>query len=350
MDKCIEINNRKIGDKYPPYIIAELSANHNGSLQQALQMMEQAKECGVDAIKLQTYTPQTMTIECDHADFKISQGLWQGHTLYELYDLAHTPWKWHKDLFAKAKQLDITIFSTPFDHLAVDFLESLNPPAYKIASFEITDLALIQKVASLGKPMIISTGMANYLEIQEAVLTAKDSGCKDLILLHCISGYPTPIAESNLRTIIDLKQKFSTIVGLSDHTLSNTTSIAAVALGAQIIEKHFVTSRQVNTPDAPFSLEPHEFCNLVKDCNAAWNSLGEINYALKKSEEENISFRRSIYIVADMKKGDIFTPNNLRSIRPGYGLKPKYLNQVLGKKAAKDVNLGTALKWELIAN
>jgi len=346
-NKNIFISGRAIGIDYPPYIVAELSANHNGNIERAFATMEAAKKAGADAIKLQTYTPETMTIECDKPDFMVKGGLWDGYTLFELYQEAQTPFEWQKPLFDKARALDITCFSTPFDESAVDLLEDLNAPAYKIASFEAIDLALIKRVAETKKPMVISTGMANLEEISEAVDVARSGGCKDLVLLHCISSYPAPVEESNLRTIDDLAQKFGVVAGLSDHSLGTTTSLAGVALGAAMIEKHFTLSRADKGPDSTFSLEPNELRSLCEQSKLVWQALGTAGYERKPAEEASLKFRRSLYAVRDIAAGEALTPENIRKIRPGYGLPPKYLPQILGKIAKGKISAGTAIQWEL---
>ena len=339
----IEIAGRKIGPEYPPYIIAELSANHNGDINKAFQIIEEAKNAGADAIKLQTYTPDTITIDCDKEDFQIKGGLWDGKTLYELYEWAHTPWDWHEALFNKAKELGITMFSSPFDFTAVDLLENLNAPAYKIASFELVDHPLIAKVAQTGKPMIMSTGMANDIEIQEAIDVAKANGCQELLILHCVSGYPAPAEQYNLRTIADMQTRFNVLVGLSDHTIDNATAVTSVALGACLIEKHVTLNRNGGGPDDSFSLEPKELKQLVDDTETAWQSLGQVNYERTNAEKGNVKFRRSLYATKDIKAGEKFTDSNIRSIRPGYGLHPKYLNEVLSMSAKKNIKKGTAI-------
>ncbi|MCH2158971.1 MAG: pseudaminic acid synthase [Oleiphilaceae bacterium] len=348
MKDPVKLNGRKIGSNTPPYIIAELSANHNGSIERAYEIMEMAKRCGADAIKLQSYTADTITIDCDRPEFKIEGGLWGGRTLYDLYSEAFMPWEWHKPLFKKAKELDITIFSSPFDETAVDMLEELNCPAYKIASFEAIDIPLIEYVAKTGKPMIISTGMANEEEISEAVAAAKRAGCKELVVLHCVSGYPAPANDYNLATIPDMAKRFDVLTGLSDHTISNTTAIASVSLGACVIEKHVTLDRSGGGPDDSFSLEEKELLQLCRDSKTAWEALGSVNYQRKKSEEGNATFRRSLYAVANIKAGEKLTKQNVRSIRPGFGLTPKELPNVLGKKAARDIAFGEPISWNLV--
>ncbi len=333
----ISIAGRRIALDAPPYIIAELSANHNGKLETALKIIEEAKKAGADAIKLQTYTADTITLDCDSEEFQIHGGLWDGKSLYQLYKEAHMPWGWHAPLFEHARKLGITIFSSPFDNTAVDLLEDLNAPAYKIASFEAVDLALIKYVASTGKPMIISTGMANAEEIQEAIDAAHEGGCKELAILHCVSGYPAPAADYNLRTIPDMMQHFGLVTGLSDHTLDNTTAIASVVLGASIIEKHFTLDRSGGGPDDSFSLEPRELEALCLDSKTAWAALGQIDYGRKSSEQGNVKFRRSLYFVKDLKAGEIITPDAVRSVRPGFGLAPKNLERVLNHKVIRDI-------------
>jgi N-acetylneuraminate synthase len=339
----IHIAGRRIAADAPPYIIAELSANHNGSLDTALKIVEQAKIAGADAVKLQTYTADTITLDCDTEEFQIHGGLWDGKTLYKLYQEAHMPWEWHAPLFERARQLGITIFSSPFDTTAVDLLEDLNTPAYKIASFEAVDLPLIRYVAGTGKPMIISTGMADIEEIEEAVEAARSGGCKELAILHCVSGYPAPAADYNLRTIPDMVRRHGLVTGLSDHTLDNTTAIASVVLGASIIEKHFTLDRTGGGPDDSFSLEPPGLLALCRDTKTAWSALGQVEYGRKSSEQGNAQFRRSLYVVKDMRVGEIFTTENVRSIRPGFGLAPKHLDAVLGKKATQSIRRGEPL-------
>lgn len=350
MKPYITINNRKIGSEHPPYIIAELSANHNGDINRAYQIMEAAKAAGADAVKLQSYTHDTITIDCDSEEFQINGGLWDGQSLYELYQGAHMPWEWHKPLFEKAKALGITIFSSPFDFTAVDLLEELNAPAYKIASFELVDLPLIARVAKTGKPMIMSTGMANKEEIQEAIDCARENGCNDLIILHCVSGYPAPADQYNLKTIADISDSFDVLSGLSDHTIDNATSIASVALGACLIEKHVTLDRSGGGPDDSFSLEPTELVQLCQDTKTAWLALGDINYDRTEAEKGNVKFRRSLYIVQDIEIGETFTPENVKSIRPGFGLAPKYYNKILGKRAAIGLTRGSPLKMEFVSD
>lgn len=344
-DKIISIDGRKVGLNYPPYIIAELSANHNGCIQTALKIIEEAKRAGADAIKLQTYTADTITLNSDAKEFCIEGGLWDGRTLYDLYQEAHMPWEWHKPLFEHARKLGITIFSSPFDTTAVDLLEELDAPAYKIASFEAIDLPLIKYVARTGKPMIISTGMADAEEIQEAIDAAREGGCKELAILHCVSGYPAPAADYNLRTIPDMMERFGLVTGLSDHTLDNTTAITSVVLGASIIEKHFTLDRNGGGPDDSFSLEPADLAALCRDSKTAWQALGQVDYGRKASEEANIQFRRSLYFVKDMQAGEIITEDSVRSVRPGFGLAPKYYSEIVGKKLATAVKYGQATDW-----
>ena len=341
MNKNININGRQIGTDFAPYVIAELSANHNGQLAVAMKIIEEAKRAGADAVKLQTYTPDTITLKANSEDFQIKGGLWDGQTLYSLYQQAHMPWEWHAPLFEHAAKLGITIFSSPFDTTAVDLLESLNAPAYKIASFEAVDLPLIRYVASTKKPMIISTGMADAEEIQEAIDAAYAGGCKELAVLHCVSGYPAPADEYNLRTIPDMIHRFGLVTGLSDHTLDNTTAIASVAMGASIIEKHFTLNRHGGGPDDSFSLEPEELTQLCIGAYTAWSALGQIDYGRKSSEVGNAQFRRSLYFVKSLKKGDLITADAVRSVRPGFGLAPKMLSQVIGQRVSQDVTFAT---------
>lgn len=341
MNPQITIQGRNIGPEHAPYVIAEMSANHNGNIETAFKIIEAAKQAGADAVKLQTYRPDTITLNCDSEDFRIHGGLWDGRTLYELYEEAHMPWDWHAPLFAHARKHGITIFSSPFDNTAVDLLEDLNAPAYKIASFEAVDIPLIKYVAGTGKPMIISTGMADAEEIQDAIDAAREGGCKELAILHCVSGYPAPSEDYNLRTIPDMIQRFGLTVGLSDHTLDNTTAITSVATGASIIEKHFTLNRSGGGPDDSFSLEPAELAALCKDSKTAWASLGRVDYGRKSSEQGNVKFRRSLYFVKDLKAGDVITADAVRSVRPGFGALPKYLEVVIGKRVENDVKANT---------
>lgn len=348
MSQEICIAGRKIGNNHPPFVVAELSANHNGKLETALRIIEEAKAAGADAIKLQTYHPDTITLNSDREEFKIHGGLWGGRTLYDLYQEAHMPWEWHEELFAHARKHNIIIFSSPFDYTAVDLLEKLGAPAYKIASFEAVDLSLIKYVAQTGKPIIISTGMANEFEIQEAVDAAKKGGCRQLVLLHCVSGYPAPASDYNLRIIQDMKARFGVPVGLSDHTLDNTTAIASVALGASMIEKHFTLDRNGGGPDDSFSLEPQDLAQLTKGARTAWEALGQIDYGPKLSERGHVKYRRSLYFVKDIQAGEIINEQMIRSVRPGAGLPPKYLSQIIGKSALKNVKMHTPVSWDYI--
>lgn len=329
-------------------MIAEVSANHNGSLKKALETITAAKESGADAVKIQTYTADTMTIDCEKPDFVIKGGIWRGYKLYDLYKCAQTPYEWHKHLFRHAKKIGITLFSTPFDESAVNLLEGLKTPAYKIASFELVDLPLIQCVARTGKPMILSTGMASEHEIKEAVMTAKNAGCNRLALLHCVSSYPTPIEQAHIRQILALNKKFRVPVGLSDHTLGTTASITAVALGACIIEKHFTVSRAFKSPDSKFSMEPQEFkvlCNQVKE---AWLGLGSVRFKREKAEETNRMFRRSIYFVKNLPANHKIKKKDVRCIRPGMGLHPRFLKTILDAKTKTKITRGTPVNWRRI--
>ena len=345
MNAHISINGRKIGTDYAPYIIAEMSANHNGSIENAFKIIEQAKRCGADAVKLQTYTADTITLNSRAPEFMIRGTLWDGQSLHELYQKAHMPWDWHKPLFDFAREQGITIFSSPFDFSAVDLLESLNAPAYKIASFEMVDLPLIRYVAQTGKPMIISTGMADADEIAEAVETAKSAGCRELVVLHCVSGYPAPAADYNLRTLPDMAARFGTLVGLSDHTLDNTTAVASVVLGACVIEKHFTLDRNGGGADDSFSLEPDGLQALCRDSKTAWQALGRVHYGLKSSEQGNVQFRRSLYFVKDLQKGDMIDKTCIRSVRPGFGIAPKHFDELIGKRLTRNVQANTKTDW-----
>jgi pseudaminic acid synthase len=346
----IQIGNIKIGSSHPPFIIAEMSGNHNQSLDRALEIVESAAKTGVHALKIQTYTADTMTLDLDRGEFFIDdpKSLWKGNTLYKLYEQAHTPWEWHKPIFDRCRELGVIGFSTPFDFTSIDFLESLDMPFYKIASFENTDLPLIRKVASTGKPMIISTGMATIAELGETVSAAKEAGCQDLVLLKCTSSYPSTPADSNLVTIPHLRALFDVQVGLSDHTLGIGVAVASVALGATVIEKHFTLDRSDGGVDAAFSMEPAEMTQLVVETQRASQALGTIHYGRTLAEEKSLGFRRSLYIAEDMQAGDTLTPKNLRAIRPGYGLAPKYYEIALGKQVKKDVVIGTPLTWDLL--
>lgn len=342
------IDGRAIGPDQPPYVIAELSANHNGNIEQAFAIMEAAKAAGADAVKIQTYRPDTITIDHDGPEFTIKGGLWDGQRLYDLYDWAHTPWDWHAALFDKARDLGITLFSSPFDPTAVDLLEQLDAPAFKIASFELVDLPLIRRVAATGKPMIMSSGMADEVEIAEALEAAFGAGARDIVLLHCVSGYPAPAADYNLATLADMAARFDVMIGLSDHTLDNTAAIAAIALGAVMIEKHVTLDRTGGGPDDSFSLEPAELAQLVTGSRTAWEARGTVDYGLKSSEQGNIQFRRSLYVVEDIPAGGALSQQNVRSIRPGYGLAPKHLDDVLGRRAISAIPRGTALSLDLL--
>ena len=344
----MEIAGRPIGSEHAPYIIAELSANHNGNFEQALRIVEAAKTAGADAVKIQTYRPETITLNADTEDFLIKGGLWDGRTLYDLYEEAHTPWEWHKPLFEHAAEQGITLFSSPFDPTAVDLLMDLNAPAFKIASFEVIDLPLIRYVASTGKPMVISTGMADDEEIEEAVQAARDGGCSDFVLLHCVSGYPAPAADYNLATIPDMARRWGAPVGLSDHTLDNSTAIASVALGASVIEKHFTLDRLGGGPDDSFSLEPSEFKTLCNGARTAWESVGRIDYGRKSSETGNVTFRRSLYFVRDMVAGETVTADAIRSVRPGHGLPPKHAETLVGMRVTCAVKANTPTAWEVL--
>ena len=340
---------REVSDEFPPYIIAEISANHNGNVENAFKIIDMAKRCGADAVKMQTYTPDTITLNSSKEDFVIKDGLWKGRTLHQLYEWAHTPWEWHAELFAYSKEVGITLFSTPFDDTAVAFLEELNTPAYKIASFECTDLNLIKRAASTNKPLIISTGMANDSEIGEAVDTALKFGSGELTLLHCVSGYPSPAAEYNLRTLADMKNRFGVHVGLSDHTLDNTTAIAAVALGAVMVEKHVTLDRNGGGPDDSFSLEEDGLRELCSSTKTAWQSIGKVNYERTEAEKGNVKFRRSLYFVRALKEGDVITENDIRSVRPGFGLPPKYYDKLIGTKVAISVEKNSPVTLESVS-
>ena len=346
MTKQVVIDGRVIGDNQPPFVIAELSANHNGSLARALMAIEKAHQCGANAVKLQTYTPETMTIDCAEPDFIINGGLWDGYKLYDLYKWAHTPFEWHEKLFSHAKKVGVTLFSTPFDESAVELLESLGTPAYKIASFENTDLPLIECVARTGKPLIISTGLATEAEIREAVDTARHAGCSQLVLLHCVSSYPTPLEEANVTRIPDIAREFDVLAGLSDHTLGIAASVAGVALGATVIEKHFTLSRADKGPDSDFSLEPEELRELCDQALSAWKARGYRGFGRQPAEEQSHVFRRSIYFVKDLPAGSVITERDIRRIRPGMGLAPKYFKELIGKRLRTSVKRGSPAHWD----
>lgn len=350
MIPTFQTGQHTIGTSYPVYIIAELSANHNQNFEQAVALIHAAKDAGADAIKLQTYTPDTITLQSDKEYFRIRGGtLWDGRTLYDLYGEAYTPWDWQPKLKQIANDLGMDLFSTAFDPTAVDFLEAMNVPVHKVASFEITDLPLIEKMARTGKPLIISTGMATLGEIEAAVNAARHAGAQQIALLKCTSAYPAPPEEMNLCTIPHLAQAFNVPVGLSDHTLGIAVPVAAVALGACIVEKHFTLSRAVPGPDSAFSLEPDEFKAMVEAIRIAEKALGHVHYGVTANDAKSRAFRRSLFVVKDMRAGEVFTPENVRSIRPANGLEPKYLPDILGKHAARDIEKGTPLSWELIA-
>lgn len=345
----IKIKDKFISEESSTFIIAEISANHNGSLENAKKMIKEAKSAGADAVKLQTYTADTITLDCDNEYFQIKQGtIWDGTTLHKLYEEAYTPWEWHDELFRFAEEENIICFSSPFDKTAVDFLDELNVPAYKIASFEITDIPLIEYIASKGKPIIISTGIATIQEIEDAVDTCRSVGNNNIILLKCTSSYPAPLEEINLNTIPNLKETFGVTVGLSDHTLGTEVPIAAVALGAKIIEKHFILDRNMGGPDSEFSLNIEEFTDMVKKIRNVEKALGKVNYKLSEKALKNREFSRSLFICEDVKKGDIINENNIRSIRPGYGISPKYINDIIGKTFKGDYKKGTPLKLKYI--
>lgn len=346
--KGLAIDGRPIGSDQPPYVIAEMSANHGGDLAVALEMIAAAKEAGADAVKLQTYRPESITLDHDGPGFTVDSGLWAGRRLYDLYSEGQTPWDWHEELFKKGRALGITVFSSPFEPAAVDLLEGLGAPAYKIASFEIVDLPLIRRAAACGKPLIISTGMAREEEIAEAVAAAREAGCADIVLLHCVSGYPTPMEAANLRSIPELAAGFGLPIGLSDHTLGHTAAAAAVALGAVMIEKHFTLDRADGGLDAAFSLEPPELADLVTAARDAWSALGSATSGPQEVEAQSLAHRRSLYAVADIAGGEVLTNENVRSIRPAAGLPPKHLPDILGRQAKTVIARGTPLSWELL--
>ncbi|MDP9533593.1 pseudaminic acid synthase [Pseudomonas protegens] len=345
-----KIGSRCVGAAAAPLIIAEMSGNHNQSLDVALQIVEAAARAGAHALKLQTYTADTMTLDLDQGEFFIKDpdSLWAGSSLYDLYQRAHTPWEWHEPIFARARELGMLAFSTPFDESAVDFLESLDVPAYKIASFENTDLPLIRRVAATGKPLIISTGMASIAELDESVQAARQAGCRDLVLLKCTSTYPASPANSNLLTIPHLRELFGCEVGLSDHSMGVGVSVAAVALGATVIEKHFTLDRSAGGVDASFSLEPGELASLVVETERAWQAMGQVRYGATQAESKSLMYRRSLYVTRDMQAGELFSADNVRAIRPGLGLAPKHYDALLGRRARQALKRGTALDWALI--
>lgn len=344
----IRVGNKEIGAGFPAYVIAEMSANHAGSLSRAKEIIHAAKDAGADCIKIQTYTPDTLTIDCDNKYFHISNGTWEGENLYHLYEKAYTPWEWQQELKEEAEKVGIDFLSTPFDRTSVDFLEKLGVDFYKIASFELVDLPLISYVASKGKPIIMSTGMASLGEIEEAVNTVRNAGEGQLALLRCASAYPAITDEMNLKTMQNMAEVFGVPVGLSDHSLGSVGAVTAVALGASIIEKHFCIDRSIENPDASFSMNPEEFSQMVKDIRQAEKAVGCVKYGVTKQEESNIVFRRSIFCAQDIKKGEKLTEENIRVIRPGYGLAPKYYQQVLGQRALQDIERGTPLEFGLI--
>ena len=348
MKPTVSIAGRPIGADHPPYLICELSGNHNGSLERCLQMVDAAAATGCDAIKIQTYTADTITMDVDRPEFKIHGGLWDGRSLYELYQEAQTPFEWHAALFARAAERGVTLFSSPFDETAVDLLDSLGAPAFKIASFEAIDLPLIAYAASKGKPLIISTGMANLDEMLAAREKALTAGAAGVVMLHCVSSYPAALEDANVRTVADMTNRFDSPIGLSDHTHGTAASVAAIALGACVIEKHFTLARSDGGPDAAFSLEPAEFSALVRDCKEAWTALGHVNYDLLGSERANIQFRRSLYVSADVRAGQVIGRGNIRSIRPGNGLPPAELERILGRTASRDLRRGEPLTWDML--
>ena len=342
-----KINNRAIGRDYAPYIIAELSANHGGSIESAKLAITVAKESGASAVKIQTYTPDTMTIASEKPDFKINDGLWKGYTLYDLYKEAYTPFEWHKELFDFAKDKDITLFSSPFDETAVDLLQDLGAPAYKIASFELVDLPLIKRAAECAKPLLMSTGMASIDEVREALNVALKYGCGDVLLFHCISSYPAPVADSNLKNIEFLRSEFGIEVGLSDHTMSNLASTISIGLGASAIEKHFKPSVDIIGPDSSFSITPNQLSLLVNDCNDAWRTIGKAGFHRSSAEEGSHKYRRSLYFMSNLKKGDIISPKDIRAIRPGFGLPPKYFDSLIGRAVSCNVERGDPVSLDV---
>jgi N-acetylneuraminate synthase len=348
MLRPVSIAGREISAKMPPYIIAEISANHNGNIERAKQSILAAKQAGASAVKIQTYTPDTMTIDVDNDDFKIPEGLWKGYNLYQLYSEAYTPFEWHASLFTYAKEVGITLFSSPFDETAVDLLSSLDVPAFKVASFELVDVPLIRYIAKQGKPMLMSTGMASYDEIATALEAARSSGCNEIALFHCISSYPAPMSQADLNSILSLRNKFNVQIGLSDHTLGNTAAIVATALGASLIEKHFTVSRAQKGPDSEFSIEPDELKQLITATRDAFIALGSGDEKRADVESQSMRFRRSLYFVKPLKKGEKVLPEHVRRIRPGFGLEPKYLDDIIGKTVTLDVKIGDRVSWDLL--
>jgi len=346
--RTIRIGERLVGDGQPTFVIAEMSANHGGDLNVALEIVRLAAEAGADAIKLQTYTADTMTLDSNASPFQISGGLWDGYTLYKLYEEAHTPWAWHEALFAEAKKLGLICFSSPFDATAVDFLEQFEPPVYKLASFEVTDLPLVRKIASTGRPVIMSTGMASLDEISTCVETLRSNGCPDIAVLRCVSSYPADPADFDLATIPDIASRFDVVAGLSDHSMGHTVAVTSVALGGHIIEKHFIRSRSDGGPDAAFSMEPAEFATLMTAVREADACIGKVRYGAGVAESANITFRRSLFVARDVQAGEIFTPETVRVIRPGHGLAPDALDKVLGRPAAHDIAAATPMEWSMV--
>lgn len=342
------IAGRPIGPEYPPYVVAEMSGNHNGDIDRALDLISAAAEAGADAVKIQTYTADTLTLDHDGPGFRVEGGLWDGRRLHELYAEAHTPWEWHAPMFEHAKYKGVTLFSSPFDFTAVDLLERLDAPAYKIASFELVDLPLIRRCAQTGRPLVMSTGMASVAEIAEAVQAARDAGARDLVVLHCTSAYPAPMSSMNLATLPDMAARFGILPGLSDHSLGTAASVAAVALGAVFIEKHFTLSRQEGGVDSAFSLEPQELAELVQSCRNAWEALGRVVYGPGEAEAGNSGMRRSLYSCAAVRRGEPFTTSNVRSVRPGHGLPPKFIDVVIGRRASCDIPFGAPLDWSMV--
>lgn len=348
MNQTLALKNNKIGEGAPCYIIAEMSANHAGEIERAIEIIHAAKESGADCIKIQTYTPDTMTIDSDKEYFQIKKGTWKGENLYKLYQKAYTPWQWQERLKYEAEKIGLDFLSTPFDRTAVEFLEDLDVEFYKIASFECTDIPLIKYIASKGKPIIMSTGMATLGEIEEAVNTVRNEQNDNLCILRCSSAYPAVPDDMNLKTMQNLKDTFGVVVGLSDHSMGSIAAVTAVAMGAKVIEKHFCISREIENPDASFSMEPHEFKQMVQDIRTAERAIGKVSYELSEKEKENRVFRRSIFAVKDIKRGELFTEENIKIIRPGYGLEPKYYESTLGKSAVQDIEKGTPLHWGLL--